>query len=305
MIKIYKTEARETKEISKIEENCWIHVTNPSQAELNHIHEATKIHMNLLNKLLDRHETSRIEMRDDATLIVLNTPVKSNHGYKTAPMGIILSAKYCITITIDTKAFLERLVTENQINTMEKTNFVIAVFFRTASLYLEYLKNIQTSLEAREKALYKATSNNELKGLLEIQKSLVYFLNALNSNEIVLERIMQGKIIPLYEEDNILLEDTIIENRQAISMTNLYQALVVSLTDSYGTIISNNLNQVMKFLAGITIVFSIPTMISSFMGMNVPLGIFNNSEMAFLTLVALSIIISVVVAWIFKRKNWL
>ena len=151
----------------------------------------------------------------------------------------------------------------------------------------------------------KSTDNAQLLKLMDLQKSLVYFTTSLKSNESVLDRLQKTNIIPMYEEDMDILEDVIIEHRQASEMASIYSSILSSTIEVFGTIISNNLNNVMKILASITIVVAIPTTVSSFMGMNVPLGIFNSSGFAFLLIVLISIALSVVVAWILRKKNML
>lgn len=305
MITIYKSEERKLIEKSDVEANTWIHISHHTEEELMMISNKTGIHHELLMKLMDNQELSRVEIRDGETLIVLKLPIEKGTGYRTIPLGIIITPDYLVSICDNGDSLFEELISNQKLVTNEKTNFVIQVIYKVASAYLFYLQQIEQKLVQKEQNLYKATSNDSLKELLQIEKSLVYFQTALNSNELVLERIMAGNILPLFKSDDLLLEDAVIENKQAISMANLYQALLESMTESYGTIISNNLNQVMKFLAGITIVISIPTMISSFMGMNVDLGFFNDHQLAFPILIALSFVISIITAYVFKRKNWL
>lgn len=305
MITIYKSEEGKLVPKKEVECNTWIHISHHNEAELKEISKKTGIHHALLMKLMDNQELSRVELRDKETLIVLKLPIEKEKGYETVPLGMIITPHYFISVCDNGDSFFQELIQAETISTDEKTNFVIRVIYKVAKTYLVYLQKIEKKLELKEKALYKATSNDSLKELLEIEKSLVYFHTALNSNELVLERIMAGSVLPLFKSDDLLLEDAVIENKQAISMVNLYQALLANMIESYGTIISNNLNQVMKFLAGITIVISIPTMISSFMGMNVDLGRFQHYRFAFLILIFISFITSLITAYIFKRKNWL
>lgn len=306
MIKVYNNDLdNQLHELNQIKPNTWINLYEYKEEELQQVSSATKIHFQLLRKMMDNYETSRIEVRNQATLIVLKLPMRTTKGHKTSPLGIIISDQYLITICKDGKTFFEKMIQEKTLIPSEKTNFIIQVFLAIASLYLIYLQEIQDNLKRQEKYINHSTNNESLKGLLQIEKSLVYFRNALTSNEIVLERILTGNIIPLYKSDNLLMEDAIIENKQAISMANLYQDLLASLTETYGTIISNNLNRVMKFLTGITIVFTIPTMVASFMGMNVPLGWFKNSAWAFPILLLISLILSLIVTYIFKKRDWL
>ncbi len=306
MIKVYKNnENKVLTEINEMQTQSWINLYHYDEKELNSVSEKTNISFPLLKKMMDNHETSRIEVRNQATLIVLKIPFKTQTSYKTLPLGIVISEQYIITVCQHGKEFFNELIEEGNLVPTERTNFTIQVFLKVASLYLAYLQQIQEDLKRQEKWINQATNNDALKGLLQIEKSLVYFRNSLTSNELVLERILAGKILPLFESDNLLMEDAIIENKQAIAMANLYQDLLASLTETYGTIISNNLNRVMKFLTGITIVFTIPTMVASFMGMNVNLGWFSHAKLAFPALLIISLLLSILVTYIFKKKDWL
>lgn len=305
MITIYKNENSQLKKQKEIEAGTWINVDHFSSEELDEIHKSTNIELNLLKKLMDTHETARVEQREDTVLIVLKVPIKKYNGYRTVPLGIIVAPSHIVTICNEGNQVFKQPLEDSSLNPLEKTNFTIQIFYYVATLYLSHLEEVQNDLQNQEKSLYHATNNTALKGLMKIEKSLVYFMQSLSSNEMVLERIASGNVLPLYKGDERLLEDAMIENRQAIAMANLYQELLSSLTDSYGTIISNNLNQIMKFLAGVTIVISIPTMVSSFIGMNVPLGKLGEDPMAFLYLCIFSLIISLIVAFYLKRKNML
>lgn len=305
MITIYQKSNDVLATVDKITPGSWIQIDQATREELKEIHEQTKIEFKILEKLLDKHEISRVEQWEQATLIVLKMPLMTDHGYRTSPLGIIIEKDYIITICNDSKSLFGTGIETHSYHPLEKTNFIIQVFYQVATLYLNYLEHLQQDLNNREKSLYHATNNDALKGLMQIEKSLVYFMQALSSNELVLERIASGNVIPLYKSDHLLLESAIIENKQAIQMASLYQALLSSLVESYGTIISNNLNQLMKFLAGITIVISIPTMVSSFIGMNVPLGTLATEPYAFPILCVISLIISLLVAAYLKRRNML
>ena len=305
MITIYKNENSQLKKQKEIEAGTWINVDHFSSEELDEIHKSTNIELSLLKKLMDTHETARVEQREDTVLIVLKVPIKKYNGYRTVPLGIIVAPNHIVTICNEGNQVFKQPLEDSSLNPLEKTNFTIQIFYYVATLYLSHLEEVQNDLQNQEKSLYHATNNTALKGLMKIEKSLVYFMQSLSSNEMVLERIASGNVLPLYKGDERLLEDAMIENRQAIAMANLYQELLSSLTDSYGTIISNNLNQIMKFLAGVTIVISIPTMVSSFIGMNVPLGKLGEDPMAFLYLCIFSLIISLIVTFYLKRKNML
>lgn len=305
MITIYKNDNNQLKRQNEIETGTWINVDHFSSEELDEIHKCTNIELGLLKKMVDTHETARVEQREDTVLIVLKVPIKKYNGYRTVPLGIIVAPNHIVTICNEGNQVFKEPLEDSLLNPLEKTNFTIQIFYYVATLYLSHLEEVQNDLQNQEKSLYHATNNTALKGLMKIEKSLVYFMQSLSSNQMVLERIASGNVLPLYKGDERLLEDAMIENRQAIAMANLYQELLSSLTDSYGTIISNNLNQIMKFLAGITIVISIPTMVSSFIGMNVPLGKIGEDPMAFVYLCIFSLIISLIVAFYLKRKNML
>ena len=189
--------------------------------------------------------------------------------------------------------------------TMKKSRFLIQILHRVATLYLKYLKEINLEIEAKEKNLINATNNKYLLQLMNIQKSLVYFVTSLKSNDIILEKLEKGNLIEFYEEDMDVLEDAIIENRQGIETSLIYREIVASLQETYSGVISNNLNEIMKFLAGITIAFSIPTMIASFMGMNVPLGVLANNDYSFMFIMSISIFSAFVIALILKKKDML
>ena len=278
MINIYEVIDRRLTNISSIKKGSWIDLTNPTLEELEKVIQNTEINKEIITKLLDEEELPRIEKRKEETVIILDTPYvadNNKHKYRTNPLGIIISEKgYLITVSLKEQPFLDYFK-QNEVNNLRgknKTSFILQIFTMVAGIYQKELTNINKYIDSREKILSKSTNNKELIHLLDIEKTLVYFINSLKANEIALEKIAKGTIIPVEKEDEELLEDALIENKQAIEMATIYREILSSMTDTYATIISNNLNDVMKFLAGITIVFSIPTMVASFIGMNVPLG---------------------------------
>jgi len=313
MIKIYTTdENKDFKEIKSLKKGCWIDLVNPSVQELKEIANKTKTDEDLLLKLLDSEELPRIEKGDTSTLIVVDTPYVTDtnykHKYNTDPIGIIINDEgYLITMSLKNQNFLDDFknngVKDFQTNT--KTKFVIQVLLRVAGVYQKELASINEYINSKEKVLYKSTNNKELIDLLNIEKTLVYFSTSLKANDVVLEKLTKGNVIPLYEDDTDLLDDAIIENKQAIEMANIYREILSSMTDTYATIISNNLNDVMKFLASITIVFSIPTMVASFIGMNVPLGKIGESPFSFILIIMLSVLLALIIAYILRKKNML
>ena len=311
MIKIYKTDSKSNiSKLDKIVKDCWINLTSPTIEEIEDVSKKTKINKDLILKLLDDEEIPRIEIDDNSTLIVVDCPYieDKDNKYSTLPLGIIISSDgYFLTISSKKLDVLRRfkLGLIKDLHTEKKSRFTIQILYENAKLYLKYLKLINKNIYNKEKQLYKSTENKELISVLNIEKSLVYFITSLKENDLLIEKIAKGNIIEMYDEDLDLLEDAQIENKQGVEMANIYREILSSVSDAYATIISNNLNQVMKILTSITIIFSIPTMISSFMGMNVPLGIFSKLSYAFWIILAVSILISIGLAIYLRKKKLL
>ena len=257
----------------------------------------------------DDDELPRVETSKTATLIVIDVPaVDDDADYVTYPIGIIVTNNnYVITVsprrTAILRNFRKNLVRD--FRTAKKTRFLIQIMNASAAEYLRVLENIYHKIEDREDALQKATKNEDLVDLLITEKTLVYFTTSLKENTLVLERVNKGVVLPLYEGDLDMLEDAIIENNQAIDMAGIYREIIQSMTETYATIVSNNQNNIMKFLAGVTIVLSIPTMISSFLGMNVQFGVIGTDPAAALIILIISIIVSIITAIVLKKKDLL
>lgn len=315
MLKIYKTTQveKKVKKAKKISEDSWIDMISPTKEEIEKVLDMTNIEENLILKMLDDEERPRIDVTDNATLVVIDTPYleendKDHFVYNTSPLGIIITDNnYVITISPNGTKVLSNFK-KNKIKdfrTAKKTRFLIQILIETATEYIKALKVIDRKIDIKEKVLSKSTSNKDLIDMLDIEKTLVYFLTSLKANDLVLEKLSKGNILPLYEGDSDLLDDAIVENKQAIEQSEIQRNILESITDTYATIISNNLNEVMKFLAGVTIVISIPTMISSFLGMNVPFGNIGEDPFAAIIILIVSIVISVIIAIILKKKNLL
>lgn len=308
-MQIFKTGDNVLKEINAIEDGAWIQLINPTEEELLVLSEKLSIDLIHLKAALDEEERARIEVEDNYTMIIVDTPIlaydeNSSSKYTTLPIGIILTPKNIITICIrDLQLFrdfyggyVKNFYTE------KKTRFILQLLYKNATFFLNYLRYIDRMSVKIEKELEKSMKNKEIVQLLELEKSLVYFSTSLRSNEAVLEKLLRQDAIKKYPEDKELLEDVIVENRQAIEMANIYSNILSGVMGAFGSVISNNLNIKMKFLTGITIILSIPTMISSFFGMNVkvPMANFN---MAFVVVGIISFIASsAVAAYMVKRK---
>ena len=226
---------------------------------------------------LDEEERPRIDVDDDSghVLIIADFPYirrdGSNSKYETQPVGIVLAGKCLVTVSLREATVLEQFK-NNRVRdfvTGYRTRFTFQIMFAGAKDYLKFLRFMDKTIDAAEHQLSKSISNKELFKLMELGKSLIYFSTSLKSNEAVLEKLMRGKFIKQYEEDQDLLEDVIIEYKQALEMANIYASIINGTMDAYASIISNNLNVVMKFMAAMTIVLSVPTVITSFFGQNI------------------------------------
>ena len=315
MLKIYNTnmETNKLEEIKEFRKGSWINLVNPSENEIKRVCESINIQEDFIRDALDYEEKARIdEEEDDNTILfVIDVPVieksEDNDIYTTMPLGmIVVRDDFFITVSLRKNKVIEDFEKRKIKNfqTYKKTRFIFQIFYLNASYFLNYLKQINKETEIAEYILKNSMKNKELLKLLSLEKGLVYFATSLKSNEIVMEKTMRGKIVKLYDDDEDILEDAIIENRQAIEMAQIYTNILNGTMDAYASIISNNLNGVMKFLTSITIVLAIPTMISSFWGMNVKLP-FEDSPLGFVIMVLIAVVLTLAVTWWLKRKDML
>ena len=315
VVRMYKiflsSEHHGTVRRNEIEPGCWIAMTAPSADELQTVASECSIQLEDLRAALDDEERSRIQVEDDYTLIVVDIPViEERNGkdwYGTIPLGIAVTDSQIITICLEDTPVLNNFMDGRvrEFYTYKKTRFILQILYRNATLFLNYLRNIDKRSELLEKKLREDQKNKELLELQELEKSLVYFTTSLKGNELVLEKLFRIDKIKKYPEDEDLLEDVIVENKQAIEMASIYSGILSGSMDASASIISNNLNQSMKFLATVTIVLSIPTMVASFYGMNVSTSgmPFADSPFGFLIVIGFSIILSFIVSIIFWKKD--
>ena len=315
MLRIYNTnmETNKLEEIKEFKKGSWINLVNPSENEIKRVCESINIQEDFIRDALDYEEKARIDKEEDdnTILFVIDVPVieksEDNEMYTTMPLGmIVVRDDFFITVSLRKNKIIEDFEKRKIKNfqTYKKTRFIFQIFYLNSSYFLNYLKQINKETEIAEYILKNSMKNKELLKLLSLEKGLVYFATSLKSNEIVMEKTMRGKIVKLYDDDEDILEDAIIENRQAIEMAQIYTNILNGTMDAYASIISNNLNGVMKFLTSITIVLAIPTMISSFWGMNVQLP-FENSPIGFIIMVLIAVVLTLVVTWWLKRKDML
>ncbi len=311
MIRVYKTKNNMVEKVKRITKDVWIDLVSPTEKEIDEVVKKTGIDKDLLLKLKDEEEVPRIEYEDDSTLIVVDCPFMEKEdektSYYTLPLGIVFRKDYIVTISSKKQEVL-KLIKDNKIKSLDtsfKSRFIIQILYHNTRLYIKYLRLIDKNINESEEGIYDGAENEELLKVLDIEKGLVYFINSLRENYVLTEKINKGSVIPLYEEDIDLLEDAQIENRQGIDMANTYREILSSVSNAYSTIISNDLNEAMKVLTSITIVFSVPTMISSFLGMNVPFNDLITGKYAYIIIFILSIIVSLVFALYLKRKKLL
>lgn len=315
MIKLYNSDVKtyEFKEVKEYTKGCWINMVNPTEKEIHEVCKNVGIQDQFIRYSLDFDEKARIDQEDDdnTILFVVDVPIieKTENGdvYSTMPLGMIfVRDDYFITVSLRKTKLIEDFEKRKIKNfqTFKKSRFLFQILLCNASYYLTYLKQINKETEVAEYILKKSMRNKELLKMLSLEKSLVYFATSLKSNEIVMEKTLRGRIIKLYDEDEDILEDAITENKQAIEMAQIYNNILNGTMDAYASIISNNLNGVMKTLTSITIILAVPTMISSFWGMNVNLP-YQNHPYGFPIIIVIAIIITILVTLLLSKKDML
>ncbi len=309
MIRYFVTEDGNMNEKDSALPGCWIAMTRPSAQEISLIAGQYDIDPDDLRAPLDEEERSRIGVEDSYTIIVVDIPaIEERNGtdwFVTLPLGIFVTDTAILTVCLqDTPvlgAFMDGRVRDHY--TYMKTRFILQILYRNASLFLQYLRIIDKKSELIEKNLHKSQRNKELIELLELEKSLVYLTTSLRGNEMVLEKLLKIGRIKQYPEDEDLLEDVIIENRQAIEMANIYSGILSGTMDAFASIISNNQNLVMKTLSSITIVMAIPNIIAGLYGMNVDGIPFAHTPVGFGLVCVLILILVFIVMLILKKKD--
>lgn len=290
---------------------CWISLTDPNEREIQSVMELCGVDRDVLTSALDTDERSRIETGDCYTMVLTNIPTVEEDGgdefYTTLPLSIITVPEYVITVCLKDTTILKPFAEGRMRDfyTGMKSRFILQILYQEAEHYLQYLHIIEKKSDQVEDKLHKSTQNSELIALLGLEKSLVYFSTALRSNEAVLDRLLRTGAMKQYPEDSDLLEDVIVENKQAIEMTNIYSGILSGMMDAFASVISNNLNIVMKVLAIVTIILSVPTMIFSAFGMNmatagIPLA---SNPYGFAAIVGVSLVLSLLVALLFMKMK--
>ncbi len=314
MVNIYYTNIDNDKTdiVKEYKKGSWINMVSPSEEEIEDVCTNLNIKDDFIRYSLDAEEKARIDIEDDGTMLfIVDIPIieKENDSeiYTTMPIGmIVVRDDYFITVSLKNNSIIKEL--KNKINknivTYKKSRLIFQILYQNAATFLNLLKRINKETEIAENVLKNSMKNKELLKLLSLEKSLVYFTTSLKANEVVMEKTLRGKIIKLYEEDEDILEDAIIENKQAIEMSKIYSDILNGTMDAYASIISNNLNGVMKFLTSITIILSIPTMVASFWGMNVRVPLQDNN-LGFIIIVVVSVLTAIIAMIWLKKKDML
>lgn len=275
MVSYYKTVANRLIEIDSIINGCWVSVVDPTAQERKMLIEEYGLDSDFLKSSLDEEESSRVEQEEKQTLIIVDTAVSEVQKddtliFYTMPLGIIITEHHVFTISLRENKVIDDVVNGRvrNIQTQFRTQFVLRLMMNITSSFLIYLKQIDKTSSVMQRKLHGAMKNHELIQMLELEKSLIYFSTSLKSNDVTMNKILRGRVVKLYEEDQDLLEDVLIELKQAQEMASIYSSILSGVVDAFGSVISNNLNIVMWNLTRITIILAIPTMVFSFYGMN-------------------------------------
>jgi len=288
LIQYFKIVDQQTVAIDKPIEGSWVNILPPlKQEEFSELSNTLNIPIDFLKDSLDIDERSRYETENDVKLIVIKTPTENNSFnesdafYITIPICIILTNGQIVTVNSFENEAIKKFLNSFQNRHPDKKNMmVLKVFEKITTNFQEYLKEINHHRNLLEQKLYDSNRNEELLQLMRIQKSLVYFLTALRSNELLMMKMARTNFLHLNEEEKDFLDDLIIETSQALETANTYTNILSSTLDAFASIISNNQNEVLKRLTTLTIFLSIPVLIASIYGMNVPLP-FQHSHYAF------------------------
>ena len=313
MIKYFKTEKQRIYEQEKAEDGVWIQMIQPSMEECENISELLDVDIDDIRAALDEEESSRIELEDGYTLILVDIPtVEIRHEtqtYTTIPLGIILTQDVIVTVCTEETPILQLFVQNRvrEFSTKKKLRFVYQILFKTAANYQAYLRSIDKKRTEIEERIGSDTVDTDLIDLHELESTLVYFATSLRANAVVLDRLTRYKRLEQSPEDKELLEDVIVENRQAIEMTSIYRDIIDGTRELMSSVIDNRLNNVMKYLTSITIVLAIPTVISGIYGMNVnerwmP---FANTPHGFLIICVITVLICIITMLVLRKKKML
>ncbi|MBI5945242.1 MAG: magnesium transporter CorA family protein [Chloroflexi bacterium] len=308
MLSIYKNYEQGLIKLETIVNGSWVNVVDPTPEESEKL-VSWGMDMDYINYSLDQDEMPRMERDEEYTFLLLRIPIyqpESDIPYNTVPLGIMILANKVITVCRYESDILKTLTNGKYrlLKTGKRYRLALYIFLETSTRYLYLLREINRATELVEDQLQKSTRNREVLELLKYQKCLTYFSTALRSNEVMMERVQKTQLFNYYEEDQDLLEDVLTENQQAIQMTSIATEILSGMMDAFASIISNNLNGVMKVLAALTIIISLPGTVGAFFGMNVPLPLSESNPYGFLIIIAISVGFAALAAYIFYKQDW-
>lgn len=295
--------------LNSFEKGCIVNVADPTPSEIGILKTTLKVPDDFLADILDVDERSRLEVEDDMLLMIYRIPyqnMSNGFPFTTIPLGLVLQKESLVIICHRNNEVLDDFFSRSGkgIVIETKIDLILHLFLRTTMFYHRYLKQINNQTTMIEQELEKSTRNQELHRLLKMEKCLVYFTTSLRSNEMMMLKLKNSKWIRDYEFSSDLLDEATIENRQAIEMANIYSDIQGGMMDAFASVISNNLNIVMKSLTIITIILMIPTLIASIFGMNIPNRLENNMN-AFWLILGVSAILSACGVLLLRRKKWM
>lgn len=313
MLMIYQTLQGKFERVTEIAQNCWLQLVAPASSEIDQVVDLLGVPRDFLTDPLDLDEKPRIEQRDEAVLLVIHVPyekyeVTSLHDdvkYRTIPLGIVLTKDHVITVCSKPIPLMEGLFSgKGAISpTLMKTRMTLELINEASRAYIDFLATIEQAISKAETELAKSYHNRELYTLLYLNESLLYITTSLKQMKYTMQKILHGSYLQLDEAETDLLSDALIELEQAHEVAEISQSNLNSIMDAYGNVIQNNVNRVLKFLAAITIVLSVPTLVASIYGMNVPLP-FQDEPHAFSVLIAVMVAISGLFTIVFYKKRY-
>ncbi len=307
MLNIYKTTEEGLEKIDTMVNGAWANVVDPTPEEMEKLMD-WGMEMDYINYSLDQDEMARMERDEEYTFILLRIPIHqpdSDVPYTTVPLGIMILSNKIITVCRYDSDIFKVLATGKYrlMKTGKRYRLTLYIFLETAARYLNLLREINRATELVEDQLQKSTRNREVLELLKYQKCLTYFATALRSNEVMMERVQKTQLFNYYEEDQDLLEDVLTENQQAIQMNGIATEILSGMMDAFASIISNNLNGVMKALAALTIILNMPSLVAAFYGMNVALP-GEEHPLAFINVIGISLGLTAFATYIFYKRDW-
>lgn len=311
MIQFFRNINHQTVEVDNAADGAWVNILPPlKQQEFSNLSAELDIPLDFLTDSLDIDERARFDEEDNVKLIVIKTPTENNSFnesdayYITIPICIILTHTQIVTVNSFENGAIKKFLNTFQNRHPDKKNMmVLKIFEKITQTFMEYLKEINQRRNLMEQKLYASNRNEELLELMKIQKSMVYFVTALRSNEMLLLKLARTNFLGLIDEEKEFLDDLAVDMSQALEMANIYTNILSSTLDAFASIINNNMNNVLKRLTSITIILSLPALVTGIYGMNVPIP-YSNTPYAFYTPILLSIGISIIISWYFMKKKW-